>query len=69
MAQKPDAIRQHIEVQRAELGENLQFLEHRVKAATDWRNWLQERPLVMVGAAFGVGFLLSRFVGPRCACE
>jgi ElaB/YqjD/DUF883 family membrane-anchored ribosome-binding protein len=65
MAQKPDAIRQHIEAQRAELGENLQFLEHRVRARTDWRTWVQERPMAMLGVAFGVGFLLARFVGGR----
>jgi ElaB/YqjD/DUF883 family membrane-anchored ribosome-binding protein len=69
MVQKTAAIRQHIEAQRAELGENLQFLEHRVRKAADWRTWVQERPLIMVGAAFGVGLLLSRFVGSRCACE
>lgn len=69
MAEKPEAIKHHIEAQRAELGENLQFLEHRVRNATDWRTWVNERPLAMAGAAFGVGFILSRLLGPRCTCE
>ncbi len=60
MDQKPDQIKRHIETQREQLGENLQHLEHRVRSATDWRNWLREKPLVMLGLAFGAGLYLSR---------
>jgi hypothetical protein len=61
--QKPEAIRHHIEEQRERLGENLEFLEHRVKTAADWRTWLARKPLAILGAAFGGGLLLALKLG------
>ncbi len=59
MAEGPDEIKQHIERQREELGENIQALETRVKGATDWRSWIEKKPLLLLGLAFGGGLYLS----------
>ncbi len=59
MDQKPDTIKQHIEKQREVLGENLQYLEHRVRSATDWRTWVDSKPLLFLALAFAGGFILS----------
>lgn len=61
-----DNIKRHIEQEREVLGENIQDLQGRVEGyqqrfrdATDWRLWLERKPLIAVGAAFGSGLLLS----------
>ncbi len=59
MAEKPDTIKQEIERQREVLGENLQLLENRVRTVTHWRTWLNRRPLVALGIAFGGGLFLA----------
>src|SRR5689334_1411262 len=52
-------IETHIERTRDELGSNLQELEYRVRAATDWKQQFQKHPMTMIGAAFGGGVLLA----------
>ncbi len=59
MAEKPDQIKHEIEVQREALGVNLQRLENRVRAVTHWRTWLNRKPLMALGIAFGGGLLLA----------
>jgi hypothetical protein len=65
MAQKPnevggpDEIKRHIEREREVLGANIEQLEHRVRSATDWRTWLNRKPLLLLGLAFGGGLYLS----------
>src|SRR5579871_360192 len=63
MGEKSSQIEQHIEDTRAELGSNLQELEHKVKSATDWRQQFQKNPLTMLGVAFGGGVLISTVMG------
>ncbi|HXM97805.1 MAG TPA: DUF3618 domain-containing protein [Candidatus Dormibacteraeota bacterium] len=59
MGNQSDEIERHIEAQRSELGENLGELKDKVKNAVDWRAQFEERPLAMMGLAFGGGVLLS----------
>jgi len=41
--------------------------ERRITEVTDWRQQFQQRPLAMVGLAFGGGLLLSSLIGGRSA--
>ena len=59
MGEKPDQIERHIQHQRSELGDNISELEEKVKSAFDWRTQFEERPALMLGAAFVGGALLS----------
>jgi hypothetical protein len=54
-----DQIRDQIDTQREQLGENLHQLEEKVKSTVDWRTQFEERPMLGMGIAFGTGFLLS----------
>jgi len=62
MGEKPDQIERHIRHQRSELEENISELEEKVKSAFDWRTQFEERPAIMLGAAFLGGALLSALV-------
>jgi hypothetical protein len=59
MAEKPDQIKQQIESQREALGESLQRLQNRFRTVTNWRTWLNRRPLAALGVAFGSGLFLA----------
>jgi hypothetical protein len=59
MGEKPDQIERHIQHQRSELEDNISELEEKVKSAFDWRTQFEERPALMLGAAFVGGALLS----------
>ena len=59
MAQKPDEIKQHIDAQREQLGENLEILQHEVKRVTNWRTWVERKPLIAIGVAFAGGLWLA----------
>jgi hypothetical protein len=59
MGEKPDQIERHIQHQRSELEDNISELEEKVKSAFDWRTQFQERPGIMLGAAFLGGAVLS----------
>jgi len=63
MGQAASELRREIEEQRDDLGENLQRLESKVKRTTDWRAQFDERPMMMIGMAFGGGLLLSSLAG------
>ena len=65
MGEKPDQIERHICEERSQLGEDLHELQQRVRTAVDWRVQVEQRPWVMVGAAFGGGLLLSLLFGGR----
>ncbi len=65
MGEKTDQIALEIEQARTELGSHLQELELKAKRTVDWRERFQERPWLMLGAAFAGGFMLSRMFGGR----
>lgn len=59
MGQTTNEIAAHIDSKRAELGSNLEALERKVKAATDWKRQYQLNTLPILGVAFGGGVLLA----------
>lgn len=63
MGEAASQVRREIEERRDDLGENLQRLESKVKRTTDWRAQFDERPMMMMGVAFGGGLLLSSLAG------
>jgi hypothetical protein len=65
MGETPDQIERHIYEKRSELGENINELQQKVKTAVDWRAQFDQRPMTMLGLAFGGGLLLSMFFGGR----
>jgi hypothetical protein len=65
MGQTADQIEQHIAQTRDTLGTNLEELEHKVKAVTDWKQQFQKHPMTMIGFAFGGGVLLAAMLGGR----
>lgn len=56
----PAALRAEIERTRAELATSVTALREQVAHATDWREWVRQRPLLAVGAAFMIGFWLGQ---------
>jgi len=62
MGEKAERIERHIEQQRSEVRDNMLELKQKVRRSFDWRAQVDERPLTMVGLAFGGGFLLSAFL-------
>jgi hypothetical protein len=65
MDEKPDQIIGHIEAQRHELGRNLNELETRVRATTNWRTYFDKNPMMMIGVALGGGILMGSMVGGK----
>ena len=65
MGEAADQIEHHIERTREDLGVNLQELEQKVKRATDWRTYFRRNPIMLMGAAFGVGLLLAFLTNGR----
>ena len=65
MGEKPDQIERHIYETRNELSENISELQEKVKTAVDWRAQFDQRPMLMIGLAFGGGLLLSALLGGR----
>jgi hypothetical protein len=65
MGQTTDEIASDIDQTREDLKSNLDELETRVKAATDWRAHFQKHPGAMVVAALVGGVLLSSMIGKR----
>lgn len=59
MGERAEQLKDQIESQREELGENLHQLEDKVKETMDWRAQFEQRPMVGLGVAFAGGFLLS----------
>ena len=65
MGQTTDQIEHHIEQTRETLGSNLQELEYKVKAVTDWKTHFQNHPMTMIGIAFSGGVILASLLGGR----
>ena len=55
----PAELRAEIERTRADLVTSVSALREEVAARTDWREWVRRRPLLCVGLAFTVGYLLG----------
>jgi len=60
MDEETNRIKQYIDGERAELGRNLDEIEHRVRNATDLKAHFDKNTGLFLGAAVAGGFLLSR---------
>jgi ElaB/YqjD/DUF883 family membrane-anchored ribosome-binding protein len=56
----PAALRAEIERTRAELATSVTELREQVSQAADWREWVRKRPVLTLGTAFMIGFLLGQ---------
>jgi hypothetical protein len=65
MGEESRQIASDIDRQRRQLADNVGELEGRVKDSVNWRVQMQQRPMTMVGIAFGGGILLSTLMGGR----
>lgn len=65
MGQTIHQIEAHLEDTRQDLGSNLHELERKVKGVTDWKQHFQNKPMTMLGVAFGGGVLLATALGGR----
>ena len=65
MGEKSDQIEREIELERGQLGSNLNELQSRVEEATDWRVQFQKKPMLMMGVALGGGLLLASMTRKR----
>ncbi len=59
MGQTVEQIEAHIDTTRERLGSNLQELEQKVEAVTDWREHFRTRPFTLLGVAFAGGVVLA----------
>jgi ElaB/YqjD/DUF883 family membrane-anchored ribosome-binding protein len=57
--QTPEQLRAEIARTRAELVHSVTELREEVARRVDWREWVRERPLTCLGAAFFIGFLIG----------
>ena len=60
-----DEIRQDIAARRESITEAVDRLSDRFQRTLDWRAYISDYPLVAIGVAAGVGFLVSRIFKPR----
>lgn len=60
MQTESQRIEHDIDRRRGELGADLEALHGKFRDATDWRTQFDRHPWVMVSAAAGAGFLVSR---------
>jgi ElaB/YqjD/DUF883 family membrane-anchored ribosome-binding protein len=65
MGKTADEITSDIDQTREELKSNLEELENRLKAVTDWRGYVKRHPTAMIAAAAAGGVLLWSLVGRR----
>jgi len=63
MGERPDQIERHIDDERSRLGANVNELENKVKNAFDWRVQFQQRPMTLMGVAFGLGVMAAAMTG------
>ena len=64
MVQETSALVDHIETERAKLGENLQEFESRIREAASPKAWFGRNSGWIVGAAAATGFLCALLFTP-----
>jgi hypothetical protein len=69
MTTESGRLQEEIDHRRHELAQSLDLLQDKIHTATDWRARFQDHPWTMMGAAVGVGVLLSTFFGGRNRCH
>jgi hypothetical protein len=67
MGQTIQQVEAHIDITRAQLGSNLEELDRKLDAMTDWRQHFRVRPFTVLGAAFAGGVVLAVSLRSRSA--
>jgi len=65
VGENTNQIEREIRERRADLGRNLDELEHRAKEMADWRTHYRNHPAVFLGAAVSAGVLIALATVPR----
>jgi hypothetical protein len=60
-----DQMRRHIRRVQEDLNANISEVERKVRSTVDWRAQFDERPITVIGLAFGAGVLLSALLPVR----
>ncbi len=60
-----DEIRQDIAARRESISEAVDKLSDRFQRKLNWREYISDYPLVAIGAAAGMGYILGRIFKPR----
>lgn len=67
MAAEQDALRRQIVGKREEIADDVARLQwqirHTYSSVTDWQGFLRRRPLILVGAGFGLGLIAGLTLG------
>ncbi len=63
MGEGSSRIERHIQQERSDCRDNMIELKQKMARSVDWRVQCGERPLTMLGLAFGGGVLLSALIG------
>jgi hypothetical protein len=60
-----EEIRQDIAAKRESITETVERLGDKFQSTLDWRTYAGDYPFVALGAAFGLGYLVSRIFAPK----
>ena len=60
-----EEIRQDIAAKRESITETVERLNDKFQSTLDWRTYASDYPFVALGAAFGLGYLVSRVFAPK----
>ena len=63
MDETPEQLQRTIAAKHEELNNNLTALDTKAKELTDWRAQFEQRPLVVLGAAFAGGVVVAALLG------
>lgn len=63
MGETADALRDDIEARRHTMSRDVDELEQRARSVTDWRQQINERPMMALGVAAAGGMLLGLLTG------
>jgi len=60
-----EEIRQDIAAKRESISETVERLNDKVQSTLDWRTYAGDYPFVALGAALGLGYVVSRIFTPK----
>jgi hypothetical protein len=60
-----EEIRQDIAAKRESITETVERLNDKFQSTLDWRTYAGDYPFIALGAAFGLGYLVSRVFAPK----
>jgi hypothetical protein len=65
MGETTDEVKHEADLAREQLVQDLNRLEYRVEALSDWHTWFRRYPVVFLGAAFLAALLAGFVLTPR----